>query len=103
MEKNHTPEWKRPANYDAVSADMTQALAMNLERHIVVMQTALIEAANNGPAAGLQWIANTLDGPGLIPDHEPDAQAYFDLHAPSIDACCWDVAARSALKTAEGV
>ncbi|PZQ77958.1 MAG: hypothetical protein DI563_02020 [Variovorax paradoxus] len=82
-------EFVRPESYDRVSEDFRQALLMQIEKHLVVMQCALIEAHNNGPEAGLRWIANTLDGPGLIPDVHPDAQAYFDLHAPSIDACCW--------------
>jgi hypothetical protein len=91
--------FNRPENYDRVSPDARQSILMSLERHIVVMQAALIEARHNGPAAGLQWIENTLDGPGLIPDDdEPDAQAYFDLHAPSIDACCFDRASSSTVQ-----
>jgi hypothetical protein len=82
--------FERPANYDEVSPNFTQAVLMQNERFLVAMQCALIEAHNKGDRAGLRWIFNTLEGPGLTPDVHPDAQAYFDLHAPSIEACAWD-------------
>jgi len=49
-------------------------------RNIIAMQSAVIEwEKGKGAAAGMQWIWNTLFGPGLIPDEdETDAQAYFD-------------------------
>jgi hypothetical protein len=47
------------------------------------MQTAVIEAEINGAEEGMNWIVNTLVGPGLYPDIEEakaigGAQAWFD-------------------------
>lgn len=52
---------------------------------IVVMQAAFIEWKHGaGAEAAMQWIANTLEGPGLIPqESEPyakDAQKYFSAN-----------------------
>jgi hypothetical protein len=61
-----------------------------IDRHCIVMQAALIEQSiGKGDDAALKWIANTLDGPGLLPSmsdaaHLPNtpkdgpAQAWFD-------------------------
>lgn len=51
----------------------------------VAMQAAFIEWQHGGGAeAAMKWIANTLWGPGLIPDPEEpygtEAQAWFDSH-----------------------
>jgi hypothetical protein len=44
---------------------------------VVTMQAAWIEWRNGrGAEVAMQWIENTLDGPGLIPD--PDAPYYDD-------------------------
>ena len=52
---------------------------------LVTMQAALIEWKHSGGAeAALQWIVNTLRGPGLLPrDDEPygkEAQAYISAN-----------------------
>ena len=52
---------------------------------IVTMQAALIEWKHGkGAAAALQWLVNTLDGPGLLPNpDEPwgkDAQRWMDAN-----------------------
>lgn len=52
---------------------------------VVVMQAALIEWKHGkGAEAALQWIVNTLSGPGLLPSpDEPwgrEAQAYYDAN-----------------------
>ena len=52
---------------------------------IVAMQAAVIEmAAGRGAEAGMQWIINTLSGPGLLPSKdEPfadNAQFYFSAN-----------------------
>ena len=52
---------------------------------LVVMQAALIEWKHGkGADAALQWIVNTLDGPGLLPDsaapYGKEAQAWFDAN-----------------------
>lgn len=53
----------------------------SLNDKIVTMQAAVIDAKQNGPEAGMQWITNTLWGPGLIPvESEPwvnNAQHYY--------------------------
>lgn len=59
-------------------ADMHQNL-------IVTMQAALIEWRHGqGAEAALRWIANTLLGPGLLPDPDApygqDAQAYMSAN-----------------------
>lgn len=58
-----------------------------MHRNILAMQAAYIEWRHGGGAeAAMQWIGNTLDGPGLIPeDTEKDAQAYFDREAEAED------------------
>lgn len=57
-------------------------------RNIIAMQSAVIEwEKGKGAAAGMQWIWNTLFGPGQIPDEgETDAQAYFDREIEPLDA-----------------
>lgn len=56
-----------------------------MHNHILAMQAAVIDATLTGdPAIGLQWIKNTLFGPGHYPDVEiakamGGAQAYFDI------------------------
>ena len=57
-------------------------------RNIIAMQSAVIEWENGkGAAAGMQWIWNTLFGPGQIPDEdEADAQAFFDREIEPLDA-----------------
>lgn len=56
----------------------------SLNDKIVTMRAAYIDAKHNGPAAGMQWIANTLWGPGLIPDESApwanNAQHYYSHH-----------------------
>lgn len=57
-------------------------------RNIIAMQSAVIEwEKGKGAAAGMQWIWNTLFGPGQIPDEDgTDAQAYFDREIEPLDA-----------------
>ncbi|MEY4427510.1 MAG: hypothetical protein RLZZ182_199, partial [Pseudomonadota bacterium] len=60
---------------------------------LVIMQAAWIEWKHGkGPEAALEWIANTLEGPGLIPDetapYGKEAQAFYDLNrAEPFPAC----------------
>lgn len=63
--------------------DLVKDLANMHHDLIVVMQTAWIDWQRGaGAESAMQWIENTLDGPGLIPGaDEPYAnepQAYFD-------------------------
>ena len=50
---------------------------------VVAMQAAVLEGHLSTPEHGLQWIVNTLSGPGHLPDLEEaralgGAQAWFD-------------------------
>lgn len=50
---------------------------------VIAMQAAVIEGHLKTPAHGLQWIVNTLTGPGHLPDLDEaralgGAQAWFD-------------------------
>lgn len=76
---------------DIAQADTKDASSMRLRKELagmhhdllVVMQAAWIEWQHGkGAESAMQWIENTLAGPGLIPyDDEPysnEPQAYFD-------------------------
>ena len=41
-----------------------------VHRQILAMRAAVVDAAMNGPEAGMEWIENTLEGPGHLPDIE---------------------------------
>lgn len=57
-------------------------------KNIVAMQCAIIEAEHGeGYSAGIDWIFNTLQGPGILPpDSETNAQEYADRENGSLDA-----------------
>ncbi|KVN17969.1 MULTISPECIES: ead/Ea22-like family protein [unclassified Burkholderia] len=62
-----------------------QMAATMSHKHIVVMQAAWIEwQYGEGAEGAMEWIENTLEGPGLIPNpdepHYREAQAYFDIN-----------------------
>lgn len=62
-----------------------KAMADSHNDLIVAMQAAFIEWQHGkGAEAAMQWIGNTLDGPGLLPDEdEPygkEAQAWWDAN-----------------------
>ncbi|NWB40902.1 MULTISPECIES: hypothetical protein [unclassified Pseudomonas] len=56
-------------------------------RYILAMRSALIEEEHGkGPAAAMEWIYNSLAGPGeLPPEGETDSQAYFDREILAVD------------------
>lgn len=56
-------------------------------RYILAMRSALIEEEHGkGPAAAMEWICNSLAGPGeLPPEGETDSQAYFDREIVAVD------------------
>jgi hypothetical protein len=56
-------------------------------RYILAMRSALIEEEHGkGPAAGMEWIYNSLVGPGqLPPEDEVDSQAYFDREIVAVN------------------
>lgn len=58
---------------------------------VVAMQAAVLEGHMKTPAHGLQWIVNTLAGPGHLPDLEEaralgGAQAYWDRETAKHEA-----------------
>lgn len=62
-----------------------QMAATCTHNNIVAMQAAWIEwQYGEGAEGAMEWIENTLAGPGLIPDpdepHYREAQAYFDAN-----------------------
>ena len=74
---------------DALRAEMEKTLRCattmcdTISNHCMAMQAAVLDGKLQSPAHGLQWIVNTLDGPGLLPDLEEakalgGAQAWFD-------------------------
>ena len=57
----------------------------------LAMSAALIEADQHDHREGMQWIWNTLAGPGLLPDFDEakamgSAQAWFDAKTAEEDA-----------------
>ncbi|MFL1495073.1 hypothetical protein [Pseudomonas antarctica] len=56
-------------------------------RYILAMRSALIEEEHGkGPAAAMEWIYNSLAGPGeLPPEGETESQAYFDREIVAVD------------------
>lgn len=68
--------------------DLQTTLIEIIEHQGLAMQAAVIEAEiGAGPESGLDWIRNTLFGPGLFPDLDEarelgGAQGFFDKHAP---------------------
>ncbi len=56
-------------------------------KNLLAMRAAVIEAEHGeGHTAGMQWIFNTLFGPGeFAPANETDAQGYFNREAEKID------------------
>lgn len=56
-------------------------------RYILAMRSALIEEEHGkGPAGAMEWIYNSLAGPGELPaEGETDSQAYFDREIVAVD------------------
>ena len=80
-------EWK--ARAEAAERDLAKAkrcaiiYSNVIANHCIAMQAAVIDGKLQSPAHGLQWILNTLYGPGLLPDLDEakalgGAQAWFD-------------------------
>lgn len=65
-----------------------------IDRHCIAMQAAVIDESHKSATAAMQWISNTLIGPGLYPDmsealgmSETDpAQAWFDAKVAESEA-----------------
>ena len=92
------------AERDALRADLVKHKAHIrlcndiITNQCIAMQSALLEQSiGKGDEAALEWISNTLCGPGLLPDyseaaHLPDtaekgpAQAWFDAKTADHEA-----------------
>lgn len=62
-----------------------------VHKQVVAMRAAVVAAKLESPDVGIQWIANTLFGPGHYPDIEAarelgGAQALFDKEAAELEA-----------------
>lgn len=85
LERALAPASEVQAEKDAKTAELHKMLANIMHDQTTAMQSALIEWKHgNGAEAGLQWIVNTLMGPGLLPDfdaeHGTNAQFWFDAN-----------------------
>jgi hypothetical protein len=83
MNDRVTPDLAKLLRRDALFVDI-------IDNHCLAMQAALIEGHLRDPASGLKWIANTLRGPGLLPDVDEaeaigGAQAWFDAKSAESD------------------
>lgn len=82
----------RKSEREAVEKAWRDAYQRMMDMHdglLVVMQAAVIEMRHgDGAESAMDWIGNTLDGPGLIvaddDPHGKDAQAYYDANYPKI-------------------
>ena len=68
-----------------VSAEHYKIIVNSLHDNLTAMQAAWIEwRRGNGAEAAMEWIENTLSGPGLIPgpdeEYAGEPQAYFDAN-----------------------
>ena len=86
-----TDEEKRLAEECAKSERRALAFGDILHHHILAMRAAVIAGHLEGHAQGLQWIVNTLEGPGHLPDLDEaralgGAQALFDKETAEQDA-----------------
>ncbi len=82
-EEVQAPPSAGPAAPKTVSVEKYKELGAMFEDNIVVMQAAWIEWRHGkGAEAAMQWIENTLCGPGLLPggEYSTEAQAYFDAN-----------------------
>lgn len=66
---------------------MIKEMDLMFGRYILAMRSALIEEEHGkGPVAAMEWIYNSLVGPGqLPPDGETDAQAYFNREIVAVN------------------
>lgn len=78
-------------------AELAKAMRIRIEfgdiisNHCIAMQAAVIDGELQSPADGMQWIENTLCGPGLLPDVDVakamgGAQAWFDAKTAEHEA-----------------
>lgn len=88
---------------ERLHADLTKAWRIRMEfgdiisNQCIAMQAAVIDAKFQSPAEGMEWVENTLCGPGLLPDMaaaramptklmQSVAQAWFDAKTAEHEA-----------------
>jgi hypothetical protein len=83
---------------DAIKAERRAIMfGDTISNHCIAMQSAVIDAELQGAEHGMEWIQNTLCGPGLLPDMKEArsmptvvmqsvAQAWFDAKSAEHDA-----------------
>lgn len=91
------------AEVQRLHADLTKQWRMRMEfgdiisNQCIAMQAAVIDAKFRSPAEGMEWIENTLCGPGLLPDMvaaramptavlQTVSQAWFDARTAEHEA-----------------
>lgn len=67
------------------------ALGDIVQSHVIAMRAAVVAAKLEGLDVGMQWIANTLEGPGHLPDLDAaralgGAQALWDKETAEAEA-----------------
>lgn len=82
------------AKKDAKSAEIVKMLSDIIHDHTVAMQSAIIEWKHGkGAEGGLQWIVNTLSGPGHLPDFDAPygkhPQFWFDANCAVPNPTCF--------------
>lgn len=78
----------RAAEADAkLARKRVEELDLLFGRYLLAMKASVVEAENGrGYEAAMQWIINSLAGPGeMPPEDEPDAQAFFDREIEPIN------------------
>lgn len=77
---------------DAVKSER-RAIAFGdvVQRQVIAMRAAVVAAKLEGLDVGMQWIANTLEGPGHLPDLDEaraigGAQALWDKETAEAEA-----------------
>lgn len=83
------PDEKSPV----VDREVYDLLSQILHDNVAAMQAAWIEWRNgDGAEAAMQWIENTLEGPGMLPDpnepHAANAQMFFALNRSNPNPPC---------------
>ncbi|RQS85138.1 hypothetical protein [Burkholderia seminalis] len=89
------------------SESLVKSLSNIVHDQIVAMQSAIIEWQHgNGAEAGLNWIVNTLAGPGNLPDfdapHGKHAQFWFNANQANPLPSCFCGSPSSALWMGQG-
>ncbi len=74
-----------------------------VHNHILAMGAAVIAGHLESPAVGMQWIVNTLEGPGNLPDLDEaqrlgGAQAWFDAETAKEERRQAELAGKGALQ-----